>query len=227
MFGFWFLDYNLNMWNITARLCALILAVVIFLPLHEIIHIKIAKKFLGEKCKMRDFHFFNFFDPFGAIFMLIFQYGWARRWTFYFHAPLHNRNEVVITNLSGPLFNFLSAVIIKVIVNVFTLLSVYFKLNLSWIVLIFYYLVSINITVATIELLPIPPLDGFRIVEAFIPEKYMERYFKNYFLIWIVLSILLLLGVFDLPIFILESMMHGVVDILSSLPFTLFKGLKF
>ena len=227
MFGFWFLDYDLSMWNVTARLCALVLVIVIFLPLHEIIHIKVAKKFLGEKCRIRDFNFFNFFDPIGAIFMLIFQYGWARRWNFYFHAPLRSRNEVVITNLSGPLFNFLSAVIIKVTVNLLILLSVYFKLNLSWIILVFYYLISINVRLATVELLPIPPLDGFKVIEAFIPEKYMEQYFRNYFIIWIVLSILLLVGVFDLPIFILENIMHKGVDILSSLPFILFKGLKF
>ena len=227
MFGFWFLDYNLNIWKVTARLCALVLAVIVFLPLHEIIHIKIAKKFLDEKCKIRDFQFFNFFDPIGAVFMLIFQYGWARRWNFYFHKPLNNRSEIVITNLSGPLFNFLSAVIIKVVVNLFALLSVYLKLNLSWVILVFYYLVEINVRLATIEFLPIPPLDGFKIIEAFIPERYMEQYFRNYFVIWIILSILLLVGFFDFPVFVLENIMHRGVDILSSLPFMFFRGLKF
>ncbi len=215
------------MWNVTARLCSLILAVVIFLPLHEVIHIKIAKSFLGEKCKIRDFSFFDFFNPIGAIFMLIFQYGWAKRWSLYFNAPLNNRHEVVITNLSGPLFNFLSAVLIKIIVNLFTLLSICFKINLSWIILVFYYLVEINIRLSVVELLPIPPFDGFRALEAFIPEKYMGQYFKNYFMIWIVLSILIFTGVFDVPMYILENAMYKGVNILSSIPFILVKGLKF
>lgn len=227
MFGFWFLDYNLNMWSVTARLCALLLAVVVFLPLHEIIHIKVARRFLGEKCKITDFSFFDFFNPIGATFMLIFQYGWARRWDSYYGVSLNNRHEVVIANLAGPFFNFLSAVLIKTIVNLFTLLSIYLNINLPWITLVLYCLVEINVRLATIELLPIPPLDGFKVLEAFIPKKYMRQYFKNYFMIWLVLSVLLFAGIFDVPIYILENVIYRGVDILSSIPFVLVRSLKF
>lgn len=221
MFGFWFFDYNLNMWTVTARLCALVLAVIIFLPLHEIIHIKVAKSFLNEECRIRDFSFFDFFNPVGAVFMLIFQYGWAKRWNLYFNSPLNNRHEVVITNLSGPLFNFLSAVFVKLVVKLLALLSIYININLSWIISVFYYLVEINVRLATVELLPIPPLDGFKALEVFMPKRYMEQYFRNYFMIWIVLSILLFAGVFDVPIYILENAMYRGVDILSSIPFAI------
>ena len=226
MFGFWFFDYNLNMWTVTTRLAALVVAVLLFLPLHEIVHIKVAKAFAGIRCRIRDFSLFDFFDPIGAVFMLLFQYGWAKRWTFFFSSDFKNRHEIAITNLSGPLFNFLSAVIIEILARMITMISIFANLNLSWIILFLYYLSGANITLATINLLPIPPFDGFKVIEAFIPNKYMSRYYDNYFFISLVLAVLLLCGVFDGPISRLEEAMYKSVNILSSIPFILFKGLS-
>ena len=70
----------------------------------------------------------------------------------------------------------------------------------------------------TFNLLPIPPFDGFKIVEAFIPVKYLEKYYRNYFLIFVILSVLLLSGLFDVPLAILEQSIFRAVKLLSGIP---------
>ena len=225
MFGFWFFEYNLNMWNVTARLLALVIAVLVFLPLHEIVHIKVAKAFMGLKCRIRDFAFFDFFDPIGAVFMLLFQYGWAKRWNLFFQAPLKSRHEIIITNLSGPLFNFFSAVAVAILSRVLTMISILSNFDLSWFIFVLYYLAGINVTLATINLLPVPPFDGFRTIEAFVPNKYLSKYYDNYFFISLILAILLLCGMFDTLISKLEGVMYASVYTLSSIPFMIFRGL--
>ena len=215
MFGMWFIDQNLDIYSVTARLAALVVMILIFLPLHEIIHIKVARGFCGEHVRIRDFSFFDFFDPVGAILMLIFQYGWAKRFLYFENLP-SSKHELVITHLSGPLFNFLSAVLVHSIVVFIPL----FGLNLvsGWIFLFLKCIVEINIMLTTFNLLPIPPFDGFKIVEAFIPVKYLEKYYRNYFLIFVILSVLLLSGLFDVPLAILEQSIFRAVKLLSGIP---------
>lgn len=221
MFGLWFVNQNLDMYSVTARLAALVVMILIFLPLHEIIHIKIAKSFCGEHLRIRDFSFFDFFDPVGAIFMLIFQYGWAKRFMYSENLNI-NKHEIVITYLSGPLFNFLSAVLFNSIAIFIPLFGL--DAFSGWIFLFLQCIVEINITLTTINLLPVPPFDGFKVVEAFIPVKYLEKYYRNYFLIFIVLSVLLLSGIFEVPLSILEQAVFRAVNLLSKIPLMIFRA---
>ena len=221
MFGLWFVNQNLDIYSVTARLTALVVMILIFLPLHEIIHIKVAKSFRGENLKIRDISFFDFFDPVGAVFMLIFQYGWAKRFI-YFESLPNSKHEIVVTHLSGPLFNFLSAVLF----NSVSLFIPLFGLNSisGWIFSFLQCIVEINITLTTINLLPIPPFDGFRVIEAFIPVKYLEKYYRNYFLIFVTLSVLLLSGLFDVPLTILEQSIFRAVNLLSRIPLMIIRA---
>ena len=225
MFGFWFINQNLDVYSVTAKLAALVVMILIFLPLHEIIHIKVARSFSGEHLRIRDFSFFDFFDPIGAIFMLIFQYGWAKRFIYSEHLPA-SKHELVITHLSGPLFNFLSAVLFNILAILISVFNLKFNIFLKWLFLFFYYIVEVNVTLTTINLLPVPPFDGFKVVETFIPMKYLEKYYRNYFFISITLSVLLLSGFFDAPLMFLEQAIYRAVNILSSIPLMFLKILR-
>ena len=224
MFGLWFLDSDISFMSITARLCASVVAIVFFLPWREISHIWMSHVFSGMKFNAKSYPLFDFFDPIGALFMLLFGYGWSKRYP-YFVAEPSTKSEYVLVCLSGPAFTFFSAVLLGIVFNILTILKVLQGLNLSWFMEFVNYLIEINVVLTVINLMPVPPLDGFKICEAFIPSRFLPKYYKNYFTISIVLCILLFIGVFNAPLEILGNAVYKSVRIISGIPFFVFRGL--
>ncbi|MBQ7333655.1 MAG: site-2 protease family protein, partial [Clostridia bacterium] len=116
---------------------------------------------------------------FGALCMIFFHFGWAKP------VPINARNfkkpkrDFAITALAGPLSNmffaFISALIFLALFAV--LRNVPFKsefaLSLVENTLLFIYLFHIiNVGIGIFNLIPIPPLDGSRILNIALPPKY-------------------------------------------------------
>ena len=141
-------------------------------------------------------------DIIGFACMILFGFGWAHPVPInsrYFKKP---RRDMALTAVSGPLSNILLSIIFAFLLNLWSFamyrisypndtavqLAYYFRVFL-------YYGVSLNITLAVFNLLPIPPLDGSRIVSAFLPPKIAYKYLKYERIISIVLMVLLFIGV--------------------------------
>jgi Zn-dependent protease len=123
-------------------------------------------------------------DPVGAISMILFRFGWSKP------VPINEYNfekreiGTALTALAGPLSNMLLALLGGL---------------LNWIIkpdgilfVILFVFVSINISLAVFNLLPIPPLDGHKIARALLPKKiryYWER--MERFSIFIILLFIL------------------------------------
>ncbi|MBR2635322.1 MAG: site-2 protease family protein [Clostridia bacterium] len=146
-------------------------------------------------------------DPFGFLALMFFHVGWAKPVSVdsrYFKNP---KRDMAITALAGPLSNFLLA---------FVFTFVYFLLfrlgsTMGWLsssrvtpfavlVLMTNMMVQINLGLGVFNLVPIPPLDGSKILYAFLPYHVLykiapyERYFH------FVLLFLLWAGVLSVPI---------------------------
>lgn len=108
-------------------------------------------------------------DPLGALSMIIFRFGWSKP------VPINEYNfekreiGTAITALAGPLSNILLALIVSLI-N-FVLKPEIFSILWSF----FLTFTMINLGLAFFNLIPIPPLDGHKIVRAILPRK--VRYF--------------------------------------------------
>lgn len=125
-------------------------------------------------------------DPIGALAMILFRFGWSKP------VPINEYNfekretYTAITALAGPLSNLILAAITGLINHI---------LNLnpnSLIVFLLYIFATINISLAIFNLIPIPPLDGHKIVRALLPKKlryYWEK-LERYSLILILILIL-------------------------------------
>ena len=122
-------------------------------------------------------------DPIGTLCMLLAGFGWARPVPInsrYFKKP---RRDIALTALAGPLSNLLLSVLFLLLLRFvgygwlwqlsytseFTFYVGYFA------VLLLYYGVYMNLTLAVFNLLPLSPLDGSRILFYFLPPR---LYFK-------------------------------------------------
>ena len=125
---------------------------------------------------------FKHFEPIGFLMMLIVGYGWAKPVpinTRYFKNP---KRDMAICAAAGPLSNLLLAVLFAGLYKVFDLVIVHVPITSMQVYniillteLFFYTAISINVTFAVFNLIPIPPFDGSRIILTFLPS---ELYFK-------------------------------------------------
>jgi Zn-dependent protease len=128
-------------------------------------------------------------DPFGTILILIAGFGWARPVPvnrFYFKKP---RLAGVLVSVAGPLSNLVLAAIGFMINFGINRFGVGASDNFYLFLEIFIWL---NIVLFVFNLLPLPPLDGYRIVEDLAPNHLrakMTQYEQYGILIFLILVI--------------------------------------
>lgn len=87
----------------------------------------------------------------------------------------HHRRDIMLTSLAGPGSNFLLALISVLLLKVTLAVPV---LEESALNMLFNYSVMINVALALFNLLPIPPLDGSKVLVFFLPQKAEAVYYK-------------------------------------------------
>ena len=205
--------------TITAASSAAEIAIIVFtflvimlvaFPLHECAHGWVAT-LLGdttaEESGRLTLNPIAHIDPMGAIAMLLFGVGWAKP------VPINPskctkvkpKMAMALTAAAGPLSNLLLAFIVEIIFKVVLYSNT--EILLSGRESMYYYLVIalnqiiyLNIYLAIFNLLPIPPFDGSRVFLSFLPTKIYFKVMRYERVIMGVIVILLLLGVFSIPL---------------------------
>ena len=157
-------------------------------------------------------------DPVGFLCMLLAGFGWANP------VPINTRNfrkprrDMALSSAAGPLSNLLLATVFCALLKVYFLVAPHISianelsLNILYFSYVFlYYGVSLNITLAVFNLLPVPPLDGSRLLYVFLPPRLYFGVMKYERYISLGIMLLLLLGVLS-PI--LSFATRGIMKIL-------------
>ena len=101
-------------------------------------------------------------DPIGTILLILVRFGWGKPVQFDPFNLRNPRRDSALISIAGPVSNILLAIVCSLIV----------RLPLPSIIAIFLMqLLFINVVLAIFNLVPIHPLDGFKIVEGFLPEQ--------------------------------------------------------
>lgn len=179
--------------------------VLLSLSIHEVAHGYAAYK-LGDPTARNlgrlSLNPLKHLHPLGALCMLLFGFGWANPVPInarYFKKP---KFGMAISALAGPVSNLILAFLAFVIQSYifrFNADAIYFGTNkLIYMLLLFFTeFFSLNIILAVFNLLPIPPLDGSRILFVFLPDKIYFGIMKYEQFISIALFISLGLGWLD------------------------------
>ena len=138
-------------------------------------------------------------DPMGTIILPLFLimtgspilFGWAKPVPVNFRA-LHNpKKDMIWVGLAGPGANIILAIIISLII----------KLKVIFIPFqILEYFMALNLVLAIFNLIPIPPLDGSRVVMGLLPAKLAYQYIQLERFGFIIIVIMLYLGLFQIII---------------------------
>ena len=194
-----------------AGILAVLLIVFVVLPFHEWAHAFTALKLGDTSIKYRGRLTLNplaHIDPFGALALLLFGIGWAKP------VPVDSRNfknpklYMGITALMGPVSNFIAALVGGLILNALWRFApdlIYqFAVGASggyFIIQFLLYYIQINVLLAVFNFLPIPPLDGSKILFIFLSDRLVAKFYRYERYISMGLILVLWLSAMNMPVF--------------------------
>ncbi len=153
---------------------------IISLVLHELSHAYMAN-FLGDPTPRLTGRLtlnpLKHLDLWGTLLFIFCGFGWAKPVQVdasYFRNP---DKAMVSVALAGPLCNFLIAIFSVLILGA-TFFFTRNELTLNIVFNICYFATSVNVLLAVFNLIPIPPLDGSRLVHYLLPARYKANYYR-------------------------------------------------
>lgn len=200
-----------------------LLAVVAILPVHELAHAYVADK-LGDTTARNmgrlTINPLRHLDPLGTILLLFAGFGWAKPVPVDMRAFKNPKRGMAVVALAGPVSNFLLAMVFLIIQKGLILA---FGLNLTrsvyYLVQIFDLLAYISTALGVFNLLPIPPLDGSRILGLILPDSAYYTIMRYERIITLAVFALLFTGILSGPLNIVIGLMYNLLDFLT-VPFS-------
>ncbi len=216
----WFigLDFPQILIGIAVR-CLIIFGI---LPIHEYAHARMAYALGDDTASLKGRMTLNplaHVDWVGAACIMLIGFGWAKPVPvnpYNFKNRAHKKRGMALTALAGPLSNLIVAFIGIIILRLLYSFSgvVIWEYTKGMILqYAFVWFTVINISLAVFNLIPVPPLDGSKIMAAFIPDRILYKiseFMNKYgFIITIAFIALIYSNVLDAPLSWLKNIVFN------------------
>ena len=198
-------------------------AIIITVTLHELAHGWVSYKFgdptpkLDGRLSLNPLHHL---DPIGTIALLLVGFGWAK--------PVHidpryykdAKTGIVWTAFAGPLMNFIIAfvaiflfnLLLKVPVSIFS--SEIMTRIFIYLIYLMQYTALISLGQAIFNMIPVPPLDGSKIIAGLLPDHIYEWFLRNEQLLSMLIFVLLFTNIINGPLLQLRNtIFNGMAEI--------------
>lgn len=212
-------------------------AVLIAITFHEFAHAFAADK-LGDDTPRRqgrlNLNPLSHLDPIGSIMLVFAGFGWGKP------VEINPRNfnrdrsmsaSEAIVSFAGPLMNFILAIVFSIIIGItliatnsyismtsYTMQIVTANQVTAVIIQMLMICVSVNLGLGIFNLIPLPPLDGSKILRNFLPynaKEWMDRNYQILYIIFIVIWITPIAGMIISPI--ISCAYEGILKLILNL----------
>ena len=159
-----------------------LIALLVAISIHEFSHAFVADR-LGDPTPQRQGRVTlnprAHIDLMGILFLFMFGFGWGKPVQFDPFNLKNPRRDAALISVAGPISNFLLAII----------LSILLRVTEAPYLIIF---IQLNVMLGVFNLLPIHPLDGFKIVGGLLPEDKAREWYQleRYGILFLILLIL-------------------------------------
>jgi Zn-dependent protease len=154
-------------------------------------------------------------DPIGFMMLIFVGFGWAKPVPVDYRNLKKRKRDVILVSLAGSGMNFILALVSGI------LLAVSMKLGLSALVSkIIFYGMQYNLVLGLFNLIPVPPLDGSKVLASLLPMKYEMKFYEYERYFYFALILLLItggLGRILMPP--LNWMMGGILNLAQTIVF--------
>lgn len=163
-------------------------------------------------------------DLWGLLMMAIFKFGWAKA------VPIDMRRfqkpiaGMALTALAGPLSN----VVLAFLALCIRAGAVYFNVRSGgaisgFIILFTEYVAILSIGLAVFNVIPIPPLDGSKVLFALLPQRAYYRVLRYERYGFVLLMVVLYLGWLDVPLNFCRSFLIENLSAVAAFPYYIFE----
>lgn len=153
-------------------------------------------------------------DPMGALCMAVCSIGWAKPTPVNLHRcrKVSVRTADVLVSAAGPVSNILMSLVFMIIYKIMIVTANFNSSTIWYVILGMQMIVEINTYLAVINLIPIPPFDGYSLIQGILPRKQAIWVEEHAQILHFIVFILLVSGALREPLGYASSGILWVLD---------------
>ncbi len=198
-----------------------LLFIIAIIPIHEFAHAYVAGK-MGDNTAgyqgRLDLNPLKHIDPIGCTLILLTGFGWAKPVPVNYNNFRDKKKGVFLTAAAGPAANLILAFVALILAQICFIVGGIVSIVGS----VLLQLVWTSIYLAVFNLIPLPPLDGWKMASVFIPPKTYYQILQNGQIIQIVFLFLIFSRILTVPLQAISSVIFSGMAEVVMLIFTPF-----